>query len=106
MLKSRIPLIIAALDDAAIDGVKEAAEQIVETAKQRVPVVSGALRDAIHVETKGNEISVVAGDSDAWYGHIVENGSVSNPPRPFLIPALESEREQIERIVGEKLRDL
>jgi HK97 gp10 family phage protein len=33
---------------------------------------------------------VVAGDDDVFYGHFVENGTVKQPPRPFLIPALEA----------------
>lgn len=105
MLKSRIPLIIAHLDDTMLEGLKEAAEQVAEGARERVPIDSGALRDAIHVETE-NGVSIVAGDDQAFYGHIVENGGVYTPAQPFLIPALEAERDSIEDIIGEKLEDI
>lgn len=106
MLKSRIPLIIGELDSTLKEGVAEVAEAIAEAARGRVPVQSGALRDAIHVEDTEEGISVVAGDTDAFYGHIVEHGGVTTPARPFLIPAYESERPKLEDVVGEKLRDL
>lgn len=107
-LNSRIPLIIADLDDTVLDGVIESAERIVLGAKERVPVDSGELRDAIHVEADrdAKSVSVVAGDGDTFYGHIVENGSVKTGPRPFLVPAYEAERENLEDIVGEKLEEL
>lgn len=105
-LRSRIPLIAAELDDKLIEGVTDLAQQVAEGAQERVPVDSGALRDAIHVETDGMEVRVVAGDREAFYGHLVENGSVRVPPRPFLVPSLEARRTDLERIVGEPLGDL
>jgi HK97 gp10 family phage protein len=105
-LVSRIPEIIAKLDPETLQGVRDAADEIVRGAQERVPVDSGALRDAIHVESKGMETRVVAGDSQAWYGHIVEHGSTTAPPRPFLIPAYEAVRPSIEEIIGDQLEDL
>lgn len=105
-LTSRIPLIIAELDEKLIEGVEEIAEQIAEGARERVPVDSGALRDAIHVDVDGMEVSVVAGDDDAFYGHIVEHGGVHTPAHPFLIPAYEAERPNLEEVVGKHLEDL
>lgn len=76
--------------------VKEAAGVVAERAKHRVPV--GApdvhLRDAIHVEREGPAgYYVVAGDNDAWYGHLVEHGTSHSAPRPFLVPSLEESRD-------------
>jgi HK97 gp10 family phage protein len=105
-LVSRIPEIIAKLDPETLQGVRDAADEIARGAQERVPVDSGALRDAIHVEAKGMETRVVAGDAEAWYGHIVEHGGTFQPPHPFLIPAYEAVRPSIEEIVGEELKDL
>lgn len=105
-LKSRIPLIIGELDDRLLEAVTELAERIVAGAKDRVPVDTGALRDAIHVRVKGHDVAVVAGDDEAWYGHIVENGSVKMPPHPFLVPAYEAERPNLAEIASEKFEDL
>lgn len=106
MLKSRIPLIIAELDDRLIEGVTEVAEAIADGARERVPVDTGTLRDAIHVEVDQSSVRVVAGNDDAFYGHIVEGGGVNTPARPFLIPAFEAERPRLEDVVGEHLEDL
>ena len=105
-LRSRIPLIASELDDKLIEGVADLAQRVADGAQERVPVDSGNLRDAIHVETNGMEVRVVAGSREAFYGHIVENGSVRQPPRPFLVPAFEALRPDLEKIVGESLGDL
>lgn len=105
-LKSRIPLIMENLDDTLLETVTELAERIATGAKDRVPVETGALRDAIHVVVEDDSVAVVAGDSDAFYGHMVENGTVKAPAHPFLVPAFEAELPSVEVIVGEKLRGL
>ncbi len=72
---------------------KETADAIAEDAKGRVPVATGKLRDAIHVERKGlAEYVVIAGDDEAFYGHMVEFGTRRQPPHPFLTPAAEAHR--------------
>lgn len=132
-LTSRIPLIVADLDDNTIEGVVEVAERIAEGAKQRVPdapPLGEGLVEAIHVETGGDlvksteagfahsatgysveelssgAVAVVAGDHEHFYGHIIEHGSVNQGPHPFLVPAYEAERENVEEIVGARLRDI
>src|SRR3954462_6851228 len=107
MYRSRLPKIIAELA-ATMDGISEAGALFVaERAKQRVPVETGRLRDAIHVEKDGfASHAVVAGNGQAFYGHIVEHGSVKMPPHPFLIPALEESRAEIEAAAAAALRKL
>lgn len=97
-LKSKIPEILESLPAELQAALTAAAELVVEDAKNRVPVSTIAhehLRDAIHVEEQADGVAVVAGDNTAWYGHIIEHGSVNMPPRPFLIPALEDNRAAI-----------
>jgi HK97 gp10 family phage protein len=105
-LISRIPEIVADLPSTVKDALMESAEAIAEAAKERVPVDSGALRDAIHVEEIEGGASVVAGDERVFYGHLVEHGTTQAPPRPFLIPAFEAERENLLERVGEALEDI
>lgn len=129
-LTSRIPLIIASLDDTMLEGILEVADRIAEGARQRVadaPPYGEGLIEAIHVETgadlvksseigfgavqeaedlAGNAVAVVAGDSEHFYGHFLENGTSRTPPRPFLIPAYEAERDSLEAVIGEKLEDI
>lgn len=95
--KSRIPQIAAELDDRLDEVARHTAEAIAAQAKARVPVHSGDLKRSIHVDRKGEaEYAVIAGDSTAWYGHLVEYGSRRTPAHPFLIPAGESQRDDYE----------
>jgi HK97 gp10 family phage protein len=107
MYRSRLPKIAAELV-ATMDGIAEGGAMFVsERAKQRVPVDTGKLRDAIHVERdEFASYAVVAGNSKAFYGHIVEHGSVHTPPHPFLVPALEESRADIEAAAAAALRKL
>jgi HK97 gp10 family phage protein len=99
VLRSRLPRIAAELPLKADAVTEVAAGLIADRAKDRVPVASGKLRDAIHTERVGNgEHAVVAGNTEAFYGHIVEYGSVNVPPHPFLIPAAEESRKEIEAL--------
>ena len=98
MLKSRFPVIIAELGPRMNAVAREGAELIAQRAKQRVPVGAPEvhLRDAIHVEDeKRGSYLVVAGDTDAWYGHLVEFGTTHSAPRPFLLPSFEESTDEI-----------
>lgn len=107
IVKNRFPEIIAALPVRLDAAVEAAANVIMEQAKENVPVETGRLRDAIHVEEVGNlKRSVTAGDREAFYGHIVEHGSVHSGARPFLIPAFEQSKDDVIEIVDAVLRAL
>ena len=75
---------------------------VAETAKARVPVLTGRLRDAIHVDVElGVGTYVVAGTDQIWYGLFVEHGTRHAPAHPFLLPALEENRATIEaEVIG------
>jgi HK97 gp10 family phage protein len=93
---NRLPEIIRALETDVQRAVREAVEtHVVPAAKSRVPVDTGRLRDAIHTEETLEGVYVVAGDKDAFYGHIIEHGGVNHPPHPFLVPSLEENRAAI-----------
>lgn len=107
MLRSRLTKIARSLDEELDLPMRLVAEAIEAGAKGRAPVNTGALRDAIHVEKRGEgSYSVVAGDSDVFYGHLVEHGTTKAPAHPFLIPAAEAERNHIPEIVRHSLEDL
>jgi HK97 gp10 family phage protein len=107
MLRSRLDRIARSLDEEIDPAMRHVAERVAQGAQARVPVDSGALRNAIHVERQDEgAYRVVAGDGDVFYGHIVEHGSVRVPPRPFLLPAAESVRDNIDELVRAALKDL
>ena len=101
-LTSKLPEIIAAIDAAVKDAEAASAELVAESARARVPVDKGDLKEAIHVEanTDGDGFWIIAGgktagDRDVFYGHMVEHGTTHSPPEPFLVPALEENRAKI-----------
>jgi HK97 gp10 family phage protein len=104
MLKSRFPAIAAELDVLAREGLKAGIGIVAERAQERVPVETGELRDAIHTASEPEGEYVVAGDSHAFYGHLVEHGTTYTPPRPFLVPALEESRKEVLTLVKAALR--
>jgi HK97 gp10 family phage protein len=94
--KSRIPSITAKLLVEMDAAVRDTANAVVDEAQQRVPVDSGDLRDAIHIDL-GDDIGqyyVVAGDDAAFYGHLVEFGTMEHPARPFLVPTVKALRRR------------
>jgi HK97 gp10 family phage protein len=107
MWKSKLGLIAAEipvkLDATAAAG----AEMIAAAAQDRVPVRTGALRDAIHVERESTgHYEVIAGNTQVFYGHIVEHGGAYTPARPFMTPALEASRPEILKAARIALRSL
>lgn len=106
-LSSRLPGIAAELQPRVSRAVKEGAERIAQSAIEKVPVDSGELQNRIHVERVApGEYAVVAGDGEAWYGHLVEGGTTHSPPQPFLMPALEENRDEVAADVQHVLRTL
>lgn len=103
---SRLPAIAAELLPRLEVAAGEAAELISQAAKERVPVDTGDLRDAIHVEHGDDGFEVIAGNSDVFYGHIVEHGGVHTPAQPFMIPALEQTRPLVYKLAKAALRGL
>lgn len=106
-LKSRLPEIAAELRPRVGNAVRLGAERIKESARDRVPVHTGKLRDGIEIDRRGpTEYAVVAGDRDVFYGHLVEFGTSHSAAHPFLVPAAEQNRQVVERLVIEALRRL
>lgn len=113
-LRSRFPQIITRLAPQTQAAVRRGAEAVAERARERVPDAppkGRGLVEAIHVEyTAASEgsggYSVVAGDEEAFYGHMVEFGTSHSAAQPFLIPALEESKAEIESLVSASLRRL
>jgi HK97 gp10 family phage protein len=85
--------------------VHEAADHIANRARDRVVVgATGELRDSIEAKREGvGEYSVGAGK---FYAIFVEFGTVHVPARPFLVPAAEEARGEIQAIAAAALRKL
>jgi HK97 gp10 family phage protein len=95
MLKSRIPQIIVEIDVRIAEVIDRGTDQVERDAKARVPKRTNTLHDAIHKDEQDDGTYVIGGDDEAWYGHLVEYGTVRTTPQPFLVPALEENRADI-----------
>ena len=107
-LRSRFPRIQVELEAVVEAAVKRGAEHVAARARDRAPVGEPTvhLRDAIHVERDAAGYSVVAGDTEVFYGHMVEHGTSHSAPRPFLVPALMESEGEILALLKLALRDL
>jgi len=91
---------------AGMDRLEKAAEVVANDARRRVPVASGKLKSSIRVvrlkgDTRRN-IRVYAGNrtkGGAYYAHMVERGTVKMKAKPFLRPALNASKAQIQSIL-------
>lgn len=99
----------AAAEAVAEESARQAAEPIEASAKERVPVDTGALRDSIHIESEVEngvaDARVVAGGDSAPYAVFVE---FAPDNEPFLRPAADDGKDQavktIEGIIGAVIR--
>lgn len=82
--------VVARLATAA--HVEETARAVVRDARATVAVgTTGHLRDSIDYDMSNDRLSAEAGPKKpkGWYGHFVEGGTVTQPPRPYMGPALD-----------------
>ncbi|MGE0857796.1 MAG: HK97-gp10 family putative phage morphogenesis protein [Gammaproteobacteria bacterium] len=101
-------------------GLRKAAKDVLESARAIVPVDTGALRDGLAVKAlkpkRGSfgvqvvtptraELGIPA-DAKGYYPAVVEYGSDKRnlPPRPYLRPALDQNREKGKRTVADSIR--
>lgn len=70
------------------NALEESAKEIAEVARDNCPVQTGALRDSIHVEKKGDLVFYVVADAENdgyHFARIVEFSPKTNTP--FMFPA-------------------
>jgi HK97 gp10 family phage protein len=72
---------------AAGMAVKASGEQVAEEAKANAPVLSGALRDSIGVDSSGLTAEI---GPTVDYASYVEWGTWKDAPQPFMEPAAEA----------------
>jgi HK97 gp10 family phage protein len=101
---------------------EEGAEIIAREARRLVPVGSGNLRDSIVVSGRalggafkmdnsieGGGVTVYVGPRtggggpDGFYGHMVEFGTINMAAHPFMRPAIDNTRAEVQRRIGDEL---
>lgn len=95
--------------DLLLTAANVGALKVVSTAKGKVPVDTGALRDSIRRETRVSEadravVAVVAGGDGSHggrpVGRFVEFGTARTPAHPFLRPSLKEGRADVRRTIS------
>lgn len=89
------------------------AAELRDDMKATAPVDTGTLRDAIRSRReRGERDEAVAAvwitkgkgaEHDAWYWHFVEFGTLTQPARPFIVPAVERLRARLPKELGDEL---
>ena len=97
--------------------VEAGAQPVLESAKSNAPVDTGQLRDSLEITTSLKEGTAVAsvgtGEKDyqgeTFYASFVEYGHTTKqgkhvPPKPFLRPAFDSNKERSMGIIVDELK--
>lgn len=102
VVMNRIPELIAFVEAESRSVPKRVADQILATAIQYAPVVTGHLIESGHTDSvsAGKEATV---QFDAEYAAYVEYGTYKMAPRFFLSRAIEEHKEDFEIEMGKGL---
>lgn len=92
---------------------KKAAETVLDSAKDKVPIDTGKLKDTLDigkVKTKDGvkyiEVGITKGDnSEIYYGKFIEWGTSKRPATPYLQPAYEENIRKVEEIIKQELKE-
>lgn len=98
-LESRLPAIATQIKEGVGPALaKTTADRVAGEARIRCPVRTGALRDSIRVRKQRGRDSytVAAGSREVFYAKFVEWGTVNTAAQPFLLPAAESVKTEVE----------
>lgn len=80
------------------------ARDIEKDAKENAPVNSGTLRDSIEARLVDKDTAeVVVG---AEYAAVVEFGGADRPAKPFLVPAVEKNLDELVRRIADKINGI
>ena len=113
-LKTLLPKHATNIMRATVHGI---ASEVTKDARKRAPKDTGALRKAIKPKRrrmeKGNprsDVIITQGRDakhDAYYWRFIEHGTVDQPERPFIRPAVDAARANLDEIItrqfGKKL---
>lgn len=90
------------------EAARKGAEIVREEASRRAPRRTGNLARNIVARATlmtGDRAEISVGpNKDAWYGALVEVGTKHARARPYLRPAIDESKEEVERAVRDELR--
>lgn len=88
--------------------IENAAQIVVDSAKAKVPVDTGELRDSIgnnKAEIKDHAAECIVGvDKEALHAHFIEFGTSKSAAQPFMRPAVKESKPAVDHQVSKDLR--
>lgn len=101
-------LSVATRGGMLLSAVVSGAELVSNDAKVKAPVKTGNLRRSIHVgdEASGGDWAECSVGTDVEYAAFVELGTSKMAARPYLRPAVESTKGEVEREIADAVRAL
>lgn len=87
-----------------VKALQAGATTVVNAAKRRVPKKTGTLSRSIHQETDGDKAVLVG--TDVTYARYVEEGTSKMKGRPYLRPALQENKNRIQKNVVRAMQQL
>lgn len=94
------------INEKASQVVRRVASNIVAISQREVPVDTAATKNSITAVgpgggplTKGDLVAEIG--PSTWYAPLLEYGTVKMAPRPFMGPALDSQQQIFEDLLGE-----
>lgn len=103
-LRKKLRSVTKNVERAASKASSDTADFTADTAREFVPVDSGALRDAIEVESFRDSYRVGPRD-DIEYAPFIEWGTSVQAPQPYMTPAAVAARVEHRRNVAENVSD-
>lgn len=95
-----------ALPEVSKETVQTATMAMEATAKEKCPVRTGRLRDSINsrIEEKGNDEITGIVSTDVEYASYVEYGTSKMSAKPYMTPAFNEHKDDIDDFFMEKLK--
>lgn len=104
-LLSRLGRIGAEAEQVKKDALQAGAEVVQQAASEKAPKRTGALAENIVISDITEDGTVDIGpDRDRFYGFFLEFGTSKMAARPFLQPAFEENKEQVQQKMADVIR--
>ncbi len=94
---------------AQMQGIGAGVDQLRDAAKSRCPVRRGDLQKSIksRMNTQGKvEGYVVAGGKGAHHAHLIELGTVTIPPNPFMRETFDTNVGRVKKVIRNRIKEV
>ena len=94
---------------AQMQGIGAGVDRLRDAAKIRCPVKRGDLQKSIksRMNTVGKvEGYVIAGGKGAYHAHLIELGTTTIPPNPFMRDSFDTNVGRVKKVIGDRVKEV